>query len=120
MLLSVSCRSRNRTGAKWLSSTTTKLDHLDEYRSVYVACQSIGPKVGVGAESRDRSVVVSVGAPTRDDRTSAFGNDGFERSVLVNVLLVEPVSVDVIRRGAPEMTPGGVSLLLHGGLSRGL
>jgi transposase len=27
------------------------LDHLDEYRSVYVACQAIGPKVGVKAES---------------------------------------------------------------------
>ncbi len=27
------------------------LDHLDEYRSVYAACQAIGPKVGVGAES---------------------------------------------------------------------
>jgi hypothetical protein len=26
------------------------LDHLDEYRSVYAACQAIGPKVGVGAE----------------------------------------------------------------------
>ena len=24
------------------------LDHLDEYRSVYAACQVIGPKVGVG------------------------------------------------------------------------
>ncbi len=27
------------------------LDHLSEYRSVYVACKLIGPKVGVGAES---------------------------------------------------------------------
>src|SRR4029079_15417351 len=27
------------------------LDHLDEYRSVYAACQTIGPKVGVGVES---------------------------------------------------------------------
>jgi transposase len=27
------------------------LDHLDEYRSVYAACQVIGPKVGVGPES---------------------------------------------------------------------
>jgi transposase len=27
------------------------LDHLDEDRSVYVACQVIGPKAGVGAES---------------------------------------------------------------------
>jgi transposase-like protein len=27
------------------------LDHLDEYRSVYSACQVIGPKLGIGAES---------------------------------------------------------------------
>ena len=27
------------------------LDHFDEYRSVYAACQAIGPKVGVGVES---------------------------------------------------------------------
>lgn len=27
------------------------LDHLREYRSVYAACQSIGPNVGVGTES---------------------------------------------------------------------
>ena len=27
------------------------LDHLDEYRSVYSACQAIGPKLGIGAES---------------------------------------------------------------------
>jgi hypothetical protein len=26
----------------------TVLDHLDEYRSVYAACQVIGPKVDVG------------------------------------------------------------------------
>jgi hypothetical protein len=32
------------------------LDHLDEYRSVYAACQAIGPKVGVGAESVWHSV----------------------------------------------------------------
>ena len=30
------------------------LDHLDEYRSVYAACQAIGPKVGVGVESLRR------------------------------------------------------------------
>ena len=29
-------------------------DHLDEYRSVYAACQAIGPRVGVGAESLRR------------------------------------------------------------------
>ncbi|MBW8711387.1 MAG: transposase [Mycobacterium sp.] len=27
------------------------LDHLAVYRSVYAACQAIGPKVGVGVES---------------------------------------------------------------------
>lgn len=27
------------------------LDHLDEYRSAYSACQVIGPKLGIGAES---------------------------------------------------------------------
>ena len=27
------------------------LGHLDEYRSVYSACQVIGPKLGIGAES---------------------------------------------------------------------
>ena len=30
------------------------LDHLDEYRSVSAACQAIGPKIGVGAESLRR------------------------------------------------------------------
>ena len=30
------------------------LDHLGEYRSVYAACQAIGPKVGVGVESLRR------------------------------------------------------------------
>jgi transposase-like protein len=33
------------------------LDHLDEYRSVYAACQVIGPKVGVGCESLRRWVL---------------------------------------------------------------
>ena len=33
------------------------LDHLDEYRSVYAACQAIGPKVGVGKESLRRWVL---------------------------------------------------------------
>jgi transposase len=32
------------------------LDHLDEYRSVYAACQAISPKVGIGAESLRRWV----------------------------------------------------------------
>jgi transposase len=33
------------------------LDHLGEYRSVYAACQSVGPKVGVGVESLRRWVL---------------------------------------------------------------
>ena len=33
------------------------LDHLDEYRSVYAACQAIGPKVEVGAGSLCRSTL---------------------------------------------------------------
>ncbi len=33
------------------------IDHLQEYRSVYAACQSIGPMVGVGAESLRRWVL---------------------------------------------------------------
>ena len=37
------------------------LDHLHEYRSVYAACQSIGPKVGVGTESLRRWVFAGPG-----------------------------------------------------------
>ena len=33
------------------------LDHVQEYRSVYAACQPIGPKVGVGTESLRRWVL---------------------------------------------------------------
>jgi transposase-like protein len=33
------------------------LDHLDEYRSVYAACQAIGPKMGLGVESLRRWTV---------------------------------------------------------------
>ena len=33
------------------------LDQLDEHRSVYAACQTIGPKVGMGAESLRRCVL---------------------------------------------------------------
>ena len=33
------------------------LDHLQEYRSVSAACQSIGPNVGVGTESLRRWVL---------------------------------------------------------------
>ena len=32
------------------------LDHLDDYDSAYLACKSIGPKVGVGVESLRRWV----------------------------------------------------------------
>lgn len=35
------------------------LNHLDEYRSLYAACQVIGPKVGVGCESLRRCVTSS-------------------------------------------------------------
>ncbi|OBI68101.1 transposase [Mycolicibacterium fortuitum] len=48
------------------------LDHLGEHRSVYAACQSIGPKVGVGAESLRRWVLqAQVDAAERPDVTSA-------------------------------------------------
>ncbi|MEU6701526.1 transposase [Pseudonocardia sp. NPDC046786] len=50
------------------------LDHLDEYRSVYAACQAIGPKVGVGVESlRQWTVQAQIDAqqapgPSTDER----------------------------------------------------
>jgi transposase len=48
------------------------LDHLDEYRSVYAACQVIGPKVGVGCESLRRWVLqAQVDANQRPGTTSA-------------------------------------------------
>ena len=51
------------------------LDHLDEYRSVYAACQAIGPKVGVGAESLRQVGVAGSGrcqcASWRHDRRAA-------------------------------------------------
>src|SRR3977135_3707175 len=48
------------------------LDHLDEYRSVYAACQAIGPKVGVGAESLRRWVLqAQVDAGVRPGGTPA-------------------------------------------------
>jgi transposase len=48
------------------------LDHLGEYRSVYAACQAIGPKVGVGAESLRRWVLqAQVDAAERPGFTSA-------------------------------------------------
>jgi len=48
------------------------LDHLGEYRSVYAACQAIGPKVGVGAESLRRWVLqAQVDAAQRPGATTA-------------------------------------------------
>ena len=48
------------------------LDHLSEYRSVYAACRSIGPKVGVGAESLRRWVLqAQVDAAERPGVTTA-------------------------------------------------
>jgi transposase len=48
------------------------LDHLGEYRSVYAACQAIGPKVGVGAESLRRWVLrAQVDAAERPGVTTA-------------------------------------------------
>jgi transposase len=48
------------------------LDHLDEYRSVYAACQAIGLKVGVGAESLRRWVLqAQVDASARPGATTA-------------------------------------------------
>jgi len=44
--MSKRCPPEQRAGA-----VKMVLDHLDEYRSVYAACQAIGPKVGVGVES---------------------------------------------------------------------
>jgi len=48
------------------------LDHLDEYRSVYAACQAIGPKGGVGVESLRRWVLqAQVDVQQRPGATSA-------------------------------------------------
>lgn len=47
------------------------LDRLDEYRSLYAACNAIGPKVGIGAESLRRwTQQAQVDAGTRDGPTS--------------------------------------------------
>ena len=47
-------------------------DHLDEYRSVYAACEAIGPKVGVGAESLRRWVLqAQIDAAQRPGATTA-------------------------------------------------
>jgi len=49
------------------------LDHLREYRSVSAACQSIGPKVGVGTESLRRWVLqAQVDAAQRPGVTTYF------------------------------------------------
>jgi transposase len=48
------------------------LDHLDEYRSVYAACQAIDPKVEVGAESLCRSTLQArIAASQRPGATTA-------------------------------------------------
>ena len=48
------------------------LDHLDEYRSVYAACQAIGPKVEVGAESLCRwTLQAQIAASQRPSATTA-------------------------------------------------
>jgi len=48
------------------------LDHLDEYRSVYAACQVLVPKAGVGAESLRRWVLqAQVDGSQRPGVTSA-------------------------------------------------
>jgi transposase len=48
------------------------LDHLDEYRSVYAACQAIGPKVGVGADSLCRwTLQAQIAASQRPGATTA-------------------------------------------------
>ena len=52
------------------------LDHLQEYRSVSAACQSIGPKVGVGTESLRRWVLqAQVDAAPRPGVTTYFESD---------------------------------------------
>jgi transposase len=48
------------------------LDHLDEDRSVYAACQVIGPKVGVGPESlRKWTLQAQVDGAQRPGATTA-------------------------------------------------
>jgi transposase len=48
------------------------LDHLDEYRSVYAACQAIGPKIGVGPETlRKWALQAQVDASARPGATTA-------------------------------------------------
>jgi transposase len=48
------------------------LDHLGEYRSVYAACQAIGPKVGVGPESlRKWTLQAQVDGAQRPGATTA-------------------------------------------------
>src|SRR3954463_4828508 len=59
------------------------LDHLDEYRSVYAACQAIGPKVGVGVESlRQWTVQAQIDAQQVPSSVSplTFGWDAVDRS----------------------------------------
>ena len=52
------------------------LDHLQEYRSGSAACQSRGPKVGVGTESLRRWVLrAQVDAAPRPGVTTYFESD---------------------------------------------
>src|SRR3954462_9088361 len=60
------------------------LDHLDEYRSVYAACQAIGPKVGVGVEAlRQWTVQAQIDAQQAAGPTSTGRQriKGLEREV---------------------------------------
>jgi hypothetical protein len=52
------------------------LDHLDEYRSVYAACQVIGPKVGVGAESLRRWTLQPRSMPPSGRVAPVLSNSG--------------------------------------------
>ena len=53
------------------------LDHLDEYRSVYAACQAIGPKVGGGAETlRQWTVQAQIDAQSPGDHGRTATDQG--------------------------------------------
>jgi transposase len=48
------------------------LDHLQEYRSVSAACQSIGPNVGAGTESLRRWVLPGQVEPAQRPRVTRY------------------------------------------------
>ncbi len=50
------------------------LDHLQEYRSVPTACQSIGPKVGAGTESLRRWVLQARSKPPSGPVSQGFAS----------------------------------------------